>query len=111
MHDDILPLSENSDVRCCGLVMTALDNDGQNSDISWIDARNPIRLGEILRTISLQFLATFISDGCAGIIVKPIRNNDGFVSLRPFGRNVLLPNIAFVLFTNPELFNDGSWNR
>ena len=86
--------------------MPSFDDDSKNGDIGWIHARNPSRLCQCLRLELFELLAAFISDGLAGIVIKPVGDTNGLVLLGSRGGDFLLADVTRVVLANPQLFDD-----
>ena len=81
-------------------MVTAFDENGENGDIGWINAGNASSLRKILRTVFLQLLTALKSNRQTFVIIKPLRNLNVFIQLRPFRRFLLLFDIRRIMTHN-----------
>ena len=75
----------------------ALDEDGEDGDISRVHAGDAARLGERLRMKLLQLLTALVAHGKTLVIVEPLWNDNGFVLLGPFGGFLFLLDVGRII--------------
>lgn len=80
--------------------MTALNYDCENCDVRWVDPWNTSSLSKGFRTILLQLLPAFKTNGYTRIIVKPLWNADCLIKFCPLGRPPFLFNIRCIMTHN-----------
>ena len=78
----------------------ALDEDGEDGDISRVHAGDAARLGERLRMKLLQLLTALVAHGKTLVIVEPLWNDNGFVLLGPFGGFLFLLDVGRIMTHN-----------
>ena len=91
--------------------MAALDQYGQHRHVCRIDSWNPAGLGKSLRAKLFQLLPALKTDGNALVVIKPVRNTNGFISLCPLRSNHFLTDVAVVVCPNLYLLNNIIRNR
>ena len=90
------------------LMVTTLDDNGENGHVGWVDAWDPAGLGEVFRFVLLQFFTALESNRKAPIIFEPSWDEDVFIALGPFSGDVLLADVPFVPLTDLNLLPNGS---
>ena len=83
-----------------------MDDDGEDGDVGGVDAGDARSLGKGFGAMLLQFLAAFKAQGRDLIIVEPGWNADGLVFLGSGGCNFLLTDVAGIMVSDPELFEN-----
>ena len=84
--------------------MAALDDDGEDSHIRRIHARDPRGLRQGLWTVFLELLAAFKTNRYALIVIKPFRNANRLIEFRPFCSLSLLFDVRRVMTHNLNFF-------